>query len=824
MKWIKRHPILSILLLFILVLGLSLKWALSYTLGRGLEALFADEMQAEVQIAESEFMFFPLQGHVAGVTMRRPGEDVGVEIGRAQVDLYLPAIIRRRVQLENLILEGVRVHSERPDSAFINLMRFIIEPPGPNSNPSVKVKLRNLKLHTADKEEALRFDFEGWKIVSELVDLELDIRPGKQPIGMELETKSLDVARRNVATHSKELSATALIFQDYIEVQRANLQVGRGENPGKVHGVGVVPLKEETNFNLNLKLETSGQALGEFLPLTLPFTSATNPEVAFSGTVSGPLNTPELFGETTLELHSFDSEPWPINCLKEKITTALRLSEGGLQFKNVSLGNMISNGELKINFDKQSSFTANGTLALVPSTQARPACMQSLFDGANTSEGRSIWFEHIISDPFLTAFFSTKLEGSLDPFSLHATLESKSSSSTIAPRAQSTLELALENNVLDFSVSQEFLGRGRAQGTTIQAQGKLHLINKKLRAPLIQIRQYPLDYIFARIPLFTGEPVRKELLRLARNETRLNAEFSIDTGFTLSSLEIEGSASLQALAVPIIGSTDIEVSTQYRNGALQLKPIALQGELLAAEGELNLSDGQNLHGDLNLTRGEVRALASTLAINPKYLGPLEGQLSIRGRTEKPEVTAELKSQTESGARSSVSLSYKAGSIEASAELLEKSAELSFSRSEGRYALAATLDKFPLDSSATLPVQGTVSGKLELKSPSLSLRGATGSIKELELSALYGGVKIATENPTSLVLANNQVTFENFLLTSGGGQVAVNGLYDLIDGWSADIKGNWELAGVASPASSIEQLTGILKTDINLSGKGEATKL
>lgn len=840
-----------------------------------LREVFSQGTGCRVSLENSRLHLFPISASTENVTIIHPEEspDAGFRAERISVELRFWSLFRKKVVLDNLLIEGASVHSFGSETGFVNTLAFLF----PRKDESEASSEANPTSWHAPLTG-------NWKVWVPLVQIAADPEKSetfvlgepeahvaadkvffesKDPTG-EPEDPAIVSARASQLKLNGEafkyrelgaLEADGTIGGGVVRFTQVQLNSDKAaQSPqSQTHARGTIHIRDEGRYNIQWKAELHDAYLSKLLRPDLDV-SQDKATLSAKGSVGGDLLHPVVESSFTLEARELPTYVAHSACIPEKITGTASGSLEHLSLQDLSVDTLIQAGEARLDFST-SRFQSNLTIITDAEIDYIRKCFRSKLQAVSRSEQREAMVQ-ALTTALQESVVKLSVEGGLEPLSLEARIDGEMNRSDARFQSRIDSKLELQSSKVKLSLRErgllpQILPEPPSVAGTIREVTKFQTATtshidielehdfdtRETNISRMDFTRYPLVKLLLRATPFLDQ----QLFSLISSE--IDARSTIDGTAKAQVQPLAATASGKgSYVIREVGLTTLgveEVTLPFRLSSTGLEIQNAVAVTQAGNIDLRFSVGAkgSLAGKIDFQDFALRELPIVQSYFPELSLLAGGGFSLRGSLEQPQYSAAIRLRTEESSNEAspeegyLKLEGDAKAVRINATLFDEAGVLNlhYPFAEGkRLVLDAYAKEFPLEfllpqtsSESGSRSSGELSASLHYEGdPDAPLLGA-GELRIDTFEVVHEDLFLNAPRPLLMRIENQRLDFGQSTLGFNTELLTVSGYLDAASGWNTNIQGAFAIGEYLADLPQIEQLSGNVR--VNLSVRGELEK-
>ncbi len=828
--------------IIIIVVFIALVFAIrnfgGYYFGNFVTKLFEKGTESEVNLVSPRLHVLPLGLSADGLSIVHPGEKGGVFAERVSVKLSYSQLLRRHVELRELVFLDAKIISKGENSGFSRLIRFILKKPPKKGTQARKkkwkVSLKDLAIHAnKDIEESVALEFEKASVHFSKASFFLwKGEEEKTFLSQLLAESSRYTDPRGNFFPADKLNFVGLMGKGGIDFRPSSIESGEKT---QVKFSGFVKLGDDGFYNLDL----DGFLGADYIEQVKLAGKAPLPDISVEiavedGSLSSSLKNPALEGKFAGKF----LEPWSFvnveSCSPRELNGIFSLKDKALKLKALASEEFLKQGGFDVSFEGSKPFSFDGKVDFDRKNDFYRQCALAL-DTLLKEKLRKVpeQGELLDADFELTGEFSKKL--------FKGRIEARTQSFSKQANNYLTLTVGGKGSAYEIYFSEKQGVSRNSSGSrvvhsktgSIDARLRFDTSSKKFHLDKLAANAYPGNQLLARISPFMKEDTTRKVRTVLGEKSRLFAQlekspsssdsfysglggqvsfvdiFDGESGKHRAECDLDSGEAGLALSNCLIFVPGGKVSANGivgKKGKLDFKFWSKDFDVSRLEffkSPLPKSFSQKLSSEMTLVRGEAGELSVDAA----------GSLKVHSKNSLQEwfkTDYKLKAVNDK-----IDLEFSNESKTLVGKLNRKrKSSLSFDMELANFPLPTAPHR--RSSNRKKPTSDSLSAKLAFSGdPRNSLNGE-GALEVSEL--ILGGRSVSSRSlPLKLTLKNGGVDFDDIRLASEGMDLNLDGKVNERKGWDAKLSGTFNLAEFLRVADNFEQVSGSVETDLKISG-------
>ena len=854
-----------ILILLLVLLGTVGQNALNNALGRVVADVFSEGTGCIVTLTDPKISYFPLRGEIRNVHVYHPEEGVerGFRAEALKIQLDFLRLLRKKVLISHLEITGSDVTAVQENTSLYKILEFIFKkhPPAPAGTPK--------PWHS--------FVSSGWKVWAPLV--EITTNPTGQnllEIGLPSLQLQFDQASFVVKDPVDSPDSPAIFYASGTHT-RLNVPgapplalgefktagtIGRGiwtfksaelidsaasnsERVSKILATGPMSTPGEGSYGLDIQIELYDQFFSNLVFPATEYLSQLGPKLVSSMRLRGTLLRPTIDGNLQFQMSRGAPLMVRDECAFKNVSAGFSFNTQQLVVSGIQAEDLIKGASFALQFNETLSFTAALGFTLNEQSTYLAQCLGPA--GSITDEKLqpiALALHQALADSH------TELEasGELKTRLIRGKLLSDIYVNDLSSRSRLQADIGLNGNVIEAELSERGVvpqisskppsaaSETQTKFSTVFNSNFASKVRYDLQAKELDVKQltltrYPADRLLARLAPFLPAETFQTLLTVVKRESLVDAKGELAVSFADLRGKGAGSVSITQLSAGPLPIDRITIPWSADGTGLRLPNASLETPAGAVIGTASIDQNRNLQftasgsglllHKLPAIADRTETLQATADLKIQASGPVTSpkyQMDAQVRTRIENGLLRTSSATVTGDLNQVSAKGSAldgrASFEISRPLKKDSAELLTAKVD--------IDRFPLEEILgsdpdAKPGTNSVTAHLVYSGPAGKPLAGSGKLVVDELRFAQNGVSIGSREPLSASIANGRLDFTNVRLYLDDKRLEIRGAVDQNIGWQTSIVGDWELSQLFLPTDALEQLSGGLGLDLQISG-------
>lgn len=831
-----------IIVLILIALVFAVRNVGGYYIASSVTEIFEKITESEVSLVSPRLHLLPLGLSSSGMSIVHKDETGGVFAEKVSVKLSYSQLLRRHIELRELVFVDARIDSEGEKSSFFRLIQGLTKKnPKKTKSKKWKVTLKDLAVHAKkDNRESVSLEFDKASVY--FSNASFFLWKGKEDKTF-LSQLVADSSRfkdpKGNFFPADKLNLVGLMGKGGVDFRPSVIRSGQET---KVGFKGFVKLGREGFYDLDL----TGSLTTEYIKQIKLVGKTPLPNISFDlevkdGSLSRSFKDPALEGDFKAKF----IEPWSFisveRCSPRELNGSFSLKDAQLQLEKLESEEFLQNGGLNISFEGNRPFSFNGKVDFDRKKKFYSQCALAL-DEALKEQLRRVPEQGELLD----AEFA--LRGQFVKDTYKGQIEARTQS--MSKLANNYLSLKVDGKgkayKIDFSERQgvgKTASGSKISGTktgSIDAGLRFNTATKKFQLDRLEANAYPGNQLLARVSPFIKEDVTRRLRVALGEKSRLFAQLEKSPNSSDNFYSgLGGQVSFVDIFEGDKGNHRAECDLDSASSGIELTNcmIFVPGGKISANGvvgEHGKLDFKFWTKEFDISKFEF--IQSSL---PKSFSQKVSTNLILVRDELGSLKVDAKGTLDVDSRNSqrrwFDTDYQLKILNDKVDLIfsNKSQSLigSFNKTKNsKLSLELEMKSFPLPtaphrlrSKRNKSTTDSLSAKLEYSGDSRKLLQGEGALVVSEL--ILGGRGVSERSlPLKLALKRGFIDFDDLRLASEGMDLNLDGNVSEKKGWNARLSGNFNLAEFLRVSDNFEQVSGSVETDLKIRGDLTQPKL